>query len=75
TCSRNCTFTASLDKDDPAYSLQLDILINKLGDGTIFISGMNGSLTINKNTPTGTVMNQLSYGASITLFFTESASN
>ncbi|GMS82567.1 hypothetical protein PENTCL1PPCAC_4742, partial [Pristionchus entomophagus] len=76
TCSRNCTFTASLDKDDPAYSLQLDILINKLGDGTISISGMNGSLTtINKNIPTGTVMNQLSYGASITLVFTESASN
>ncbi|GMS82803.1 hypothetical protein PENTCL1PPCAC_4978, partial [Pristionchus entomophagus] len=76
TCSRNCTFTASLDKDDPAYSLQIDILINKLGDGTISISGMNGSLsTINKNTPTGTVMNQLSYGASITLVFTESASN
>ncbi|GMS99882.1 hypothetical protein PENTCL1PPCAC_22057, partial [Pristionchus entomophagus] len=73
-CSMNCTFTATLEKDDPAYSMQVSVVENFLGDGTISIDGMNGTVRINSSTPTGFLYYR-SVGDSITMFFTESESN
>ncbi|GMR31966.1 hypothetical protein PMAYCL1PPCAC_02161, partial [Pristionchus mayeri] len=75
TCSMDCNFVAHLDANaDDDSALQIQILTNKLGDGSMYVDGMNDTVSITSNTPPG-VLYARSYDTSITIHFTEGATN